>query len=183
MWVGWFSCRHHIVVGCSYAWMAYRYLPTGTFSLTWDSLCVMHFLFHSTGCTINWENGVRGHMDTSLTNTACISNHTRPRNEWESSLHNIIKHIFRVDAVEKFLHLYKNAKNVHGQWEHYLVSPYIFILTIWFDFYNQFRPMLWILKMIHALVRSYSTGLMFPSSPATALMTHNSNVVYYSLGW
>ena len=69
-------------------------------------------------------------MDTSLTNTACISNHTRPRNEWESSLHNIIKHIFRVDAVEKFLHLYINAKNVHRQWEHYLVSPYIVILTI-----------------------------------------------------
>ena len=76
----------------------------------------------------------------------------------ESSLHNIIKHIFRVDAVEKFKHRYKTAKNVHRQWEHYLVSPFIFILTIWFDFYNQFRPMLWILKTIHALVRSYSTG-------------------------
>ena len=69
-------------------------------------------------------------MDTSLTNTTCISNHTRPRNEWESSHHNIIKHIFRVDAVEKFKHLYKTAKNVHRQFKQYLVSPYIFILTI-----------------------------------------------------
>ena len=66
--------------------------------------------------------------------------------------------------------------SVHRQWKQYLVGPYIFIFTIWFDFYNQFRPMLWILKTIHALVRGYRHR-MFPSSPATALMTHNSNVV------
>ena len=34
------------------------------------------------------------------------------------------------DAVEEFKHLYKIAKNVHRQRKRYLVSPYVFILTI-----------------------------------------------------